>query len=126
MSHNVDLKILIFKFSGSYYGSHLCAINSQKGLISIDTLTQTLQGPIVPYYPIIPFEMHKYFLCDCFNFCRFISDYLNKNDPQHRRWYISTRQENKNQWINQGDGTQMLNLDKFFHPANEWGEFDQV
>jgi len=62
---------------------------------------------------------------DSFEEHRFISDYLNKNDPQHRRWYISTRQENKNQWINQGDGTQMLNLDKFFHPANEWGEFDQ-
>ena len=58
--------------------------------------------------------------------CRFISDYLNKNDPQHRRWYISTRQEDQNQWINQGDGTQMLNLENFFHPANEWGEFQQV
>ena len=31
------------------------------------------------------------------------------------RWYLSTRQENKDQWINQGDGTQMLNLQDYFH-----------
>ena len=59
-------------------------------------------------------------------FSRFITNYLNKNDPQHRRWYISTRQENQNTWINQGDGSQMLNLQQFFLKSNEWGELEQV
>ena len=63
---------------------------------------------------------------DTFEEHRFITDYLNKNDPQHRRWYISTRQENQNQWINQGDLTPMLNLQDFFLNSNEWGELEQA
>ena len=34
---------------------------------------------------------------------RFISAHLNLIDPQHRRWYISTRQEDQNRWVNLGD-----------------------
>jgi hypothetical protein len=45
---------------------------------------------------------------------RFIVKHLNKIDPQHRRWYISTRQEDQNRWVNMGDGTQMLNLQEYF------------
>ena len=55
---------------------------------------------------------------------RFISQHLNAIDPQHRRWYISTRQENDNQWVNLGDGTQMLNLQQYFFPSKEFGESD--
>jgi len=61
---------------------------------------------------------------DTFEEHRFITEYLNKHDPQHRRWYISTRQENKDQWVNQGDGTQMLNLQEYFLDSNEWGELE--
>ena len=54
----------------------------------------------------------------------FLSQELNKIDPEHRRWYLSTRQENKDQWINQGDQTQMLNLQDYFHDSNEFGELE--
>ena len=30
---------------------------------------------------------------------RFISKHLNMIDPQHRRWYISTRQEDQNRHV---------------------------
>ena len=63
---------------------------------------------------------------DTFEEHRFITEYLNNHDPQHRRWYISTRQESKDQWINQGDGTQMLNLQDYFLASNEWGELEQA
>lgn len=53
---------------------------------------------------------------------RFIVDHLNFIDPQHRRWYISTRQEDQNRWVNLGDGTQMLNLQQYFLRPEEWGE----
>ena len=38
------------------------------------------------------------------------------------RWYISTRQEDQDRWVNQGDGTQMLNLQEYFLKSNEFGE----
>lgn len=60
---------------------------------------------------------------DSYNEHRFITEYLNRHDPQHRRWYISTRQES-GVWMNQGDGTQMQNLERFFIKGNEWGETD--
>ncbi len=44
---------------------------------------------------------------------RFIEMVLNDIDPQHRRWYISTRQEGQDTWVNQ-DQTQMLNLQEYF------------
>ena len=53
---------------------------------------------------------------------RFITAHLNRIDPQHRRWYLSTRQEDQNKWVNQGDRTQMLNLNPYFLASNEWGE----
>eukprot|EP00095_Tigriopus_kingsejongensis_P002293 maker-scaffold400_size182785-snap-gene-0.21 protein:Tk02293 transcript:maker-scaffold400_size182785-snap-gene-0.21-mRNA-1 annotation:"PREDICTED: contactin-like" len=53
---------------------------------------------------------------------RFIVDHLNLIDPQHRRWYISTRQEDQNRWVNLGDGSQMLNLQPYFLKPEEWGE----
>ena len=56
---------------------------------------------------------------------RFLTDYLNKLDPQHRRWYISTRQEEQNQWIN-ADGSQMINLQDYFLDSREWGELAQA
>ena len=56
---------------------------------------------------------------------QFITNYLNKHDPQHRRWYISTRQEGQNQWIN-ADGTQMMNLQDYFLDSKEWGELAQA
>ena len=40
----------------------------------------------------------------------------------YRRWYISTRQEDQNRWVNLGDGTQMINLQDYFLNSNEWGE----
>lgn len=56
---------------------------------------------------------------------QFITKYLNKHDPQHRRWYISTRQEGQNQWMN-ADGTQMMNLGPYFLDSKEWGELAQA
>lgn len=53
---------------------------------------------------------------------RFINDHLNRIDPQHRRWYLSTRQEDQDKWVNQGDGSQMLNLQDYFLRSLEWGE----
>ncbi len=53
---------------------------------------------------------------------RFIVRHLNKIDPQHRRWYISTRQEDQNRWVNLGDNTNMLNLQEYFLRAQEPGE----
>ncbi|XP_040571897.1 contactin [Lepeophtheirus salmonis] len=53
---------------------------------------------------------------------RFIASHLNRIDPQHRRWYISARQESDNTWINQGDLTQMKNLQDYFIDSAEWGE----
>ena len=52
----------------------------------------------------------------------FLSETLNRIDPEHRRWYISARQDSKNQWINEGDGTRMLNLQDYFLDPNEFGE----
>ena len=49
-------------------------------------------------------------------------NHLNLIDPQHRRWYLSTRQEDQNRWVNMGDGTQMLNLQQYFLKAEEFGE----
>ena len=54
----------------------------------------------------------------------FLTEELNRVDPQHRRWYLSTRQDGKNQWINEGDGSQMLNLQEYFLQSNEWGELE--
>lgn len=49
----------------------------------------------------------------------FITTYLNKNDPSHRIWYISGRQQSPGVWINDGDSTTMMNLDSAFLPNQE-------
>ena len=49
--------------------------------------------------------------------------HLNKIDPQHRRWYLSTRQEggSTGKWVN-ADKTQMLNLSPYFLDDDEWAK----
>lgn len=49
----------------------------------------------------------------------FITTYLNKQDPSHRIWYISGRQQSPGVWVNDGDGTTMMNLDTAFLPNQE-------
>ena len=36
--------------------------------------------------------------------------------------YISTRQEDRNRWVNMGDQSQMLNLKEYFLQSREQGE----
>lgn len=40
-------------------------------------------------------------------------------DPQHRRWYTSARQQNLDYWINDGDNSQLVNMDAAFLPHQE-------
>lgn len=49
----------------------------------------------------------------------FIIYHLMWTDPQHRKWYISTRQQGPGYWINDGDNTQMINMDNAFLPGQE-------
>lgn len=49
----------------------------------------------------------------------FITTYLNKHDPSHRIWYISGHQQSPGVWVNDGDGTTMMNLDTAFLPNQE-------
>lgn len=44
----------------------------------------------------------------------FIINELLKLDPQHRKWYISARQQSPQYWTNDGDGTQMSNMENAF------------
>lgn len=37
-------------------------------------------------------------------------------DPQHRRWYTSARQQSPQYWTNDGDGVQLTNMDNAFLP----------
>ena len=54
---------------------------------------------------------------------RFITNHLNKIDPQHRRWYLSARQEGQKTWRNHDrDQSIMANLEKYFLESKEWGE----
>ncbi|XP_066997548.2 contactin [Anabrus simplex] len=39
-------------------------------------------------------------------------------DPQHRRWYTSARQQSADYWVND-DSTQLVNMDAAFLPAQE-------
>ena len=56
-------------------------------------------------------------------FLRFITNHLNKIDPQHRRWYLSARQEGQKTWRNHDrDQSIMANLEKYFLESKEWGE----
>ena len=49
----------------------------------------------------------------------FITTYLARNDPSHRIWYVSGRQQSPSIWVNDGDGTTMMNLDAAFLPNPE-------
>ena len=40
----------------------------------------------------------------------------------HHSRYISTRQEGRNDWVNMGDKSQMLNLKEYFLQSREQGE----
>lgn len=46
----------------------------------------------------------------------FIMQQLNWQDPQHRRWYTSGRQQSANYWVNDGDNSQLSNMDAAFFP----------
>ena len=35
-------------------------------------------------------------------------------DPQHRKWYTSIRQQGPNYWVNDGDGTPLVNMENAF------------
>ena len=49
----------------------------------------------------------------------FITTHLQNNDPSHRIWYISGRQQSPGNWVNDGDGTTMINLDVAFLPNQD-------
>ncbi|KAK6620391.1 hypothetical protein RUM44_006792 [Polyplax serrata] len=40
-------------------------------------------------------------------------------DPQHRKWYTSIRQHKPTYWVNDGDGTPLLNMENAFLPGQE-------
>ncbi|KAF4525298.1 hypothetical protein B566_EDAN014819 [Ephemera danica] len=44
----------------------------------------------------------------------FLIQQLNWQDPQHRRWYTSARQQTAGYWANDGDNTQLVNMDAAF------------
>ena len=44
----------------------------------------------------------------------FIISWLREHDPQHALWYISSRQQSPDYWVNEGDDSQLINLDPAF------------
>lgn len=40
-------------------------------------------------------------------------------DPQHRKWYTSIRQHNPGNWVNDGDGSPLLNMENAFLPSQD-------
>lgn len=45
---------------------------------------------------------------------------LLRQDPQHRRWYISAHQQSPDYWVNDGDGTAMgSEMNAAFLPEQE-------
>ena len=68
-------------------------------------------------------KIWRYFYIFSPIFFRFITNHLNKIDPQHRRWYLSARQEGQKTWRNHDrDQSIMANLEKYFLESKEWGE----
>lgn len=49
----------------------------------------------------------------------FLMQQLNWQDPQHRHWYTSARQQSAGYWTNDGDGTQLVNMDAAFFPDQD-------
>jgi len=47
----------------------------------------------------------------------FLVNELLWQDPQHRRWYTSARQQSPDYWIN-GDNSQLVNMDNAFLPEH--------
>nr|CAD7573639.1 unnamed protein product [Timema californicum] len=44
---------------------------------------------------------------------------LQWQDPQHRRWYTSAHQQSPDYWINEGDGTSLVNMENAFLPEQD-------
>ncbi|XP_071453390.1 contactin [Hetaerina americana] len=40
-------------------------------------------------------------------------------DPQHRRWYFGAHQQSAGYWVNEGDSSQLINMDAAFLPDQE-------
>lgn len=40
-------------------------------------------------------------------------------DPQHRKWYTSIRQQTPGFWVNDGDGSQLTNMENAFLPGQD-------
>ncbi|KAG8237908.1 hypothetical protein J437_LFUL017780 [Ladona fulva] len=40
-------------------------------------------------------------------------------DPQHRRWYFSAQQQSAGYWVNDGDNSQLINMEVAFLPEQE-------
>ncbi|XP_049844901.1 contactin [Schistocerca gregaria] len=49
----------------------------------------------------------------------FLVHQLVMQDPQHRRWYTSARQQSPDYWVNDGDNSQVINMDAAFLPEQE-------
>lgn len=41
-------------------------------------------------------------------------------DPQHRRWYVGGRQQSPDYWVNDGDGTNMADLENAFFISTDY------
>ena len=50
---------------------------------------------------------------------RFIVHELSWQDPQHRKWYTSGKQQSPNYWINEADGSSFNDLSAIFLPEKE-------
>ncbi|XP_065349505.1 contactin [Cloeon dipterum] len=46
----------------------------------------------------------------------FVMQQLQWQDPQHRTWYTSGRQQSPGYWVNEGDNSQLTNMDAAFFP----------
>lgn len=40
-------------------------------------------------------------------------------DPQHRKWYTSAKQQSPTYWVNEADGSPLLNMENAFLPEHE-------
>nr|CAD7197031.1 unnamed protein product [Timema douglasi] len=49
----------------------------------------------------------------------FMINQLQWQDPQHRCWYTSAHQQSPDYWINEGDGTSLVNMENAFLPEQD-------
>lgn len=54
----------------------------------------------------------------------FIIYQLMWQDPQHRQWYTSIRQQSPQHWVNDVDGSSITNMDNAFLPRNNYNNYD--